>query len=1267
MKRKHYISTLLMICSWFFFLGVSSCTDDGIYFDEFSPDDLTSRAAESIFDGDGLTLLDDGTYLANRRVPLVGQGRIIDNMMNSLITVGATESRADNIVDLDLTNTAIPQANAIGAEVTYNAIVSVRDINYVYAGQKAGYVIKLGDQGLATLELVKGFTLATYLRGELQEENAVTTASGLLSLDLGKISSDDGALAQPQTLEADFTKPFDEIRLNTHGVNVNAGVVGLEVYYAFVGETPIIMAINDGNEYFNNGCSGKFDNVNNNQLVDANISNGPAITIINNGTFEVDFGREIPANTEVGFYLTNGKLLSLDLGQTTTVETLDENGRTLDSMTTASILSIGLASGGEYRYSLITSQPCYKAKLTITGLLIIGATVCHYAYIREEVKPDISSYFTLANATVYTPGYQFPNVKKGSVTYRLVSQPSGANASIDNNKGILWNMNVPGNYVVEAVYIDEYGVEHTERAIITRKVRVDSDCNNKLINTDPDQDIYEAYIPNGWTGIGIPIEFNEGELSNITDSDSENYFTINSGFNLTLANDKGLVGVKRTDGGYISNGRPMRVGFVVNNEQQFLNANVLNFFRIKLLKDGVEVGSKPADGAVQVSLIKSLSNPLTRLSMLVEDTELEFDAIEMFYSGVADVSLAHTLQIYYAFVDYDLDNCPDPGQECMQLITNGSYSAVASFDVKGLATVGVTVTNLGNIVDGRLDSYATVVKPVSAGTETRITTRFDPIPGGTAIGFVLLSQIDVVKLIDVLILEAYAENNDETPVIKASTGGALNVTLGSDKYKYLYVTPPVGQNITRLDLVIGDGLDLGTGLDICGIFSRPDLDGNGLYDCLDDEASANIQLVKLHTKDLCIGDLPEIEIEGGEDNRHYQLTFTKSEEQSTSFDVLIGDDGFIVPTNEEEFNKFFENPANCGIYTVNISGSDGESVSADNLMELHPLQTAWNGSKSTDWTDWDNWDYGEPWSCTDVVIPSPTLVKYGNYPVLENGKKYYCKNIHFEPGGLLTGQSNLTYSGKAYVDYTFDTNDYMLMSTPLQGMVTGDMFVPQNGWTLISGWNGDGKWQSFDNFFTPLTENNYIEKRVSPIIYQRFWDEEVTNVTMTRASNLLLNSDFNDWSRSFNAVSTLYELGQGFAIRVQSNEPKVTMHFPKSHMEYQYYDANGNPLNKIEVIARGNKAGKLWDGNLNIISLNRMSSGNVFLFGNPFMSKIKIGELKNVNPRIKSIQKYANNQYSEMEDNEFIMPMQAVFLITETDAESLDVAINSSVFPQASN
>ncbi len=1284
MKFRNHISKLIISCTALLALGMTSCQDDELLYDRPTSSTLSRTVGEGTNTG-GLVQKSDGTWIATSRVPLVGYGRLLNNMANSAVSVGAIGVESDNLTDLDITNHYSPTYAVIGADVVYGQVASVKDINHVYApGQVAGFVVKTPSSGVLNLNLLQQMELVTSYRGVEQERKTVTTSSNLLGLGLGNVSV--GQENMLVTLEAEFTKQFDEIRLDKGGVNADVIKDGLEVYYAFVGETerePVITST------FPNCSTDTSDPLREKKLIDSDLKNGPGFGLIAAGRWRVNFGEIVEAGSEVGFYITSGSLLKLGVGSTWILRTFDEEGKLMDEMSSTDIVKLGLASGEDVFYGMLASGRCSGVEFAFGGVNVdLGGGTVHYAYVRKPVKVDSSSLYSATDVTIYNPNYRFPPAMEGKVSYELVSYPVGANPKIEvkNGETVLTGMSVTGPYVVMAKFTGPDGVEVTQKFTVTRGLNAQMLCENTaLINVDGQEPRFRAYKPDGFPGITVlGVSGTEGSMNNIVDENTTNCVKFQKNLQVTLAANTPFVAVETIDHSSIKGSiKNARVGFVVDNNSTFLKADVLKFFRIVLKKNGQVISTELAKGAVTVGLIKNnyQNQTLTRLSV---NTDKDFDCMELQAIEPITANIATEFSVFYAFCEDQQLECSNPGDDCMQLITNANYGAVPSWKLSGLASVAANVTNLGNIVDSDINSYGTIVLPVNAGTKSELSIKFNEIKASAdapqTVGFIIKNDVDLINLIGVTQLFAY--NSDGIEVAKIEKFGVLDVELTNDK-TYFPIT--VEQPFSELRLITGDGVNVGDGLNVCGIFIKPDLDGDGVLDCVGDNVVSGVYDFKALSSDICIGDLPEFSIVGAQPDYPFFIRFfevNSGDNPVFSYKVkAAGDDITKSHTliawddaEAEALKEFCASTASAGQYSVRFYSSESGTEEDALYMEIHPKQTAWKGSASSDWTDWDNWDNGEPWDCTDVVIPSQAhLGGTAKYPVLKKDGDYYCQNIHFGAGATLTGQNYLKYSGNVFVDYTFESDDYMLMSAPLKGMVTGDMFVPGNGWELNSGWNAD-KWSSYENYFEPLTAENYIEQRTAPIIYQRFWDEKVTNVTMSRAaSNLILNADFNNWSRSFNAVSTGYELGQGFAVKVRDNKSKVTMHFPKSHTVYHYYDAAGNKLNKTESIARGTNAGHLWTDGVKDMSkmtvpLKRMTSGTVFLFGNPFMTKINVGALKNANSSVISIQKYVpdnGGQYVEMDDTESIKPMQAVFLIIEAPATEMKVAFSADVFPNA--
>ena len=1281
------------ILSWMMFallfLGVNSCNDDDLFFGDGS---ILSSKQQNNSGSSHLVLQEDGYWRATERVPLVGQGRVVDNIASALVSVANIGQLTSALVDTDLDNSFKP-GGIVGVNVLLNEIVSIRDLNRVYAGgQKVGFLCKNQNSDVLSLSVLKNFWVDTYLKGEKQEHHIFESATSVLDLGLGNIAG--GTDNTTFVMEAEFEKPFDEVRLGTGGVDASV-VADLAVYYAYVGENPMIPAVNNGNAYFNNKVTspyeGSYVSASRDKLIDDDLSNGIEIGTLSNlfqPHMSVDFGREVPAGTEVGFYVTSGSLLNLGVGQSVLLKTLDENGKEVEHYSHTKVVALGLAGGGKYIYSLKTTKPCHGVSIAFLGVKVdLGAAVVHYAFVREKTTIDPSSYFTIGNATVYNSIYRFFEVEKGTVEYVLVDKPKRSNAQIvkedekNGNSYLLTGMNVTGNYTVKAIYTDENGNKSEHISVITRLKKQQTSCEECLVNTAEHPKRYEAYGPDGFKGIVLGGG-SESQMSNVVNQNKDLYAEYQE-INISLINNQALIGVKTIDNSTLNKEKAKkRVGFVINKSLDILGGNVLQFMRIKLFKGDEQVGSSVAkeNNGVSLSLIGS-SKDKVRLSV---DTDVEFDRVELYATGLASISLGQSLHIYYAFIEEALD-CGDPGEECMQLISNANYGAIATGDQKGLAGVGIYFANLGNMVDNSLDSYANFVGTLDAAEGTTINVKFNPIRGNQEVGFILtgLTGVANLSLIEAIQIKPYYKG--QLLQTETTEGGLLSLKVaGSGQRTYVSITPQ--STFDELQLVIGKGVGLLGIMRINGVYLRPDYDGDGVMDCVKDELSTEITDLYVEPQDICKGGQAAFRVDGGETGVTYQLEFEDKHDSKKTYkgDVTINETGYLDFTD-----KTFFGTLPIGEYYVSVLKGDGTLVlNKKGNLTIHPLETTWTGTKSADWNDWENWDRGTPWHCTNVILPS-SLSHLSHYPELKENadKAYCCQNIHFAPGAELVGQWLLAYEF-AFIDKTLTGGTYQLLSAPLRGMLTGDMFVQAAG--RRDEWD---KWRTtvdadgfHTNYFTSVADNgesaisDYVENRVNPIIYQRFFSRTVSNAVMTRAvSTKDAAINHTDWSRSFNAVGTRYAAGQGFALKVKDGGSH-TFHFPKSHSIYQYYDITGNPLNKKEAVNHTGLGQLMVDYTSTMpyrVDLGRLSNGTDFLFGNPFMAHINIRQFLNDNRNlISSLQIYRNGEYVTISSDGIsssanapttIHPMEAVVLNARQAGMELSVVLTESMIVQANS
>lgn len=1314
-NKKKWTSRLWNVLLGTALLGsmLTSCVDD-----EFpsmhGTTPLTRNIGASIGSDDGLVEQNDGYWKATRRIPLVGTGRIVDNIRSSAGSIFTIPDGSDAVTNLDISDTYTVQS-VVELGTGASLIMSVRDLNYVYAGgQKAGFVCTALNDGILSLNVLKGYYLETYLHGERTGEYTFNNddVKSLVDLGLGNITGGnyDGKTEGNPTsifcIEGTFDKPFDEIRLGISGVNVDlAGK--LQIYYAYVGDNEMIPAISSRTDFFNNGVSvpsgsiwtSWIDNDSRNGLIDDRTDNGCTIELIMGaiGSISggihatVDFGREIEAGSEVGFVVTTGGLLNLGADKTVVIRTYNEEKddpeNYTEQYTYTEMLSLGLLGGGRTKYSIKTTQPCRRVYLNFAGLdvKLLSATTINYAFVREPDKIDASSLFTLSGATVYTPSYRFADIPQevGSVEFKLL-EPPYPDAKLeknDNGEWILTNMFAAGNYQVQGTftYRDANNAEHkiVRTATIRRLVKNQNYCNNHMTNGGGSNQ-YTAYQPkNGFDGV-LSIGGSgtaEGSFAKIVDENENNYVQFTKAVNVKLGTNTAIVGVKSSQP-LNTEGKNMRVGFVIDRGNTILTANVLNFLRIRLLKNGQDVGSGVGkdNSGVSVSLLGTSTTGKARLSI---NTDKEFDAIELYFSGLLNLAAGDILKVYYAFYEDASIDCGAPGEECMQLITNANYGATAEVTGSGIDLISV-FDNLGNILDGDMDSHATIIQGVTLGGKT-LSVKFDPIKGGQEIGLILsgITGLADLSVIGIETIKACYQGKTVAEV-KNGSGVGLKVAGNGDK-TYLSITPDADVTIDELQYTWGS-LGLLDNLNIHGVYLRPDYDRDGVMDCVSDELTTNIVDLKLEPADICEGSSTSLVVSGGEKGKEYILAI-RDYKSGKSFDKT-----YTVKLNSSSEFEFVDGDPipdlEPGIYYLTVENPSNQDSPYINgiVLTVHPHETEWTGTKSTDWNTWDNWTNGVPWDCSNVFIPA----NVEKYPVLSapSSKEYWCKNIHFAPGAELIGQSHLHYT-QAFVDMNLSPGAYHLISAPLQDMVTGDMFVAQN----VNDWETWRRETSSDghhpNYFKPIdgekqgNDNNfaYIEQRINPYIYQRFWNSAVRNETLTRSYNTTDKAitEFTDWSRSFNAVETNYEVGQGFALKAgdKTNATPYRFHFPKSFSTYHYYGINGNSL-KESPIARTEQIGRLWTAEqINGLKLKRETSGTLYLFGNPFMAHINIEKFLEANPYVSSVKVYKDGQYVDIIRSNVagaqIAPMQAVFLETEAEGTRYSVNLTEDMLEQGNS
>lgn len=1150
----------------------------------------------------GLDVVQDATYGAtykpNCRVPLVGEGRVINQITKNLVGVlSNSDNKLEYLVDKNLDNfVSLKGLAEVNAGLP---ILSVKDVNRVYYdssnGIKVGFLYK-DPGGLLSLDVLKGFWVKTYLKGE-EQDGSSTLGSGenfqLLNLNLLNVS---GGLSE---ISFTTTKPFDEVRIGCASISVEV-LSGLEFYYAFVGENPKKIAA-EKHEYPYAEQERPLHPLSKGDLVNESLTDGPVCELISGLlgglTCRVDFGATIPVGSEVGYYTKGGGLASISLGATK-LNAYDTGDNNPQSINTESGIGVSALAGGAREFSMIlTKKDTRRLELDLpSGINLLSAVQVHYAYSRDPVEIDVSSYFTIGNDTISTDYYNLPTPSEGSVTYSLISWPSGATSpSISGNH--MTGMTVNGDYVVKAVYTREEKETSWSYAVIHRnKKEAEAGCNTMMINTSGNEGQYTVVESSGSQG-GISLFNKINNRQNLVDGDYTNYAEATNV--LSLIQFGSLAGVHSSQD-IAPQGGKTRVGFVMQTNNQLLGADVLKFFFIRLYKDGEEVfsGLTAENDAIGVGLV---GNDGSKLRFYVE-TDKTFDQVELWTAGLLNVNL-NTFRLYYAF--YEPTTCEEyagTSEACMEMITAQKHGATINYaetKSSSAASVGATMNNLSYVIDNSQQTAASIVAGVSLISRSTVAVKFNSIRGGQPLGAILRTPGYVLNASVLQNVTIAAYNGGQAVASESTSGGLASIEVISDAgLAYMEVTPLQGYDEVRISFPsLADALET---VWLSGFYIRPDANGNGIPDCAeepDDQGETDIAYKSI-TEHVCVDETTylgnvRISVDAKSELLGTELTFTCYPYNGNGQKIEQK-----AELQQDDKGYFFELSLPVGDYSIS-----GLSTYNGMRAQVHPLKTTWKRSASdTDWNNWSNWTDGSPWGCTNVVIPAgatryPNLKAWGSVDKFYGGN--YCANIHFEPGAAVLNTQYLEYDC-AYVEMEVQSGMYHMISTPLHGMITGDMFVSPE----------------MPAYFTPLKEDTYREVRHNPIVRQKMYSRAVTTATSGTNGTVVATAD---WSRTFNAVAQPYEQAQGIKMMVGNDwGTSYRLRFPKAYTEYNYYTLSGECVKKetLPVEAR-NMNGKFA---YEVSGFNPENAGNSFTFelrndgkgatyfvaGNPFMSYLDI-------------------------------------------------------------
>lgn len=1256
---------------------LTACTDE--LADNGAKNNLSTQVPPmKVENPGGLIQQADGTWKTqNCRVPIVGPGRVINEIYAPTISAISLKNDLTPIVDTNIDNTAsLPVA--VGADVGDQPIISVKDLYHIYAaGQKVGFVYRDTKEhggNLLTLDVLKSLTLTTFLKGKEQEKiRTGKEESNVLNLDVLTINAGESS---DRVIAMDATKPFDEIRLSLTGISADVAAT-LAIKYAFVGENPEIRATSE--EQFKGYWGANPPSINSkysftditennaNKIVDSDITDNYGD--INSGVLgiiaashraTVNFNKLIPAGTEIGVNYSGGSVLNVDLlkdGKHPHLTTYDANNKEVEEMRLGiSVLRVGLLTSAKHAFiNMRTTKPCSQLKIVrptggLLGLLDITNLHVYYAYIREAVKTDPANYFTFGDDSTYNYVYTLPKPQEGTVEYVLLAQPYGSDAKIENGK--LVGLMKDGAYRVQALYTASDGRQVSHIGTIYHLTATPvSGCNNYITARS-----HGAY-PTEALGSKICLLclFNgTNKLSNVVDSNDDNYATA---FQIaSILGEKPVAAFQWNEVIEPAKGEKLRTGFIVQANSKLLDLTALTHYKIRLYHGNQLVSEDPAVDKSNIKLgLLGFNQDKIQLSV---ETERPFDRIELWDKGVAGV--LPSIRLHNIFYEPVSCHNADGAGGCMELMTNLKDNLQVDYKgtkIGGLLVVGKSLTDLDLIYDGSTRTGTEMNNLLGLANGTDISLTFDTKKANQTIGIILKGADGLLNagLLKGAKLTVYKDDTKLTHELNMDLLGANALSEGG--YHYIEVTPD--KDFNRIVFHTGTVLDanltlLGKSTLFCGVYLRPDKDSDGIPDCADTETVTS-QITFENDTHACVGNDLQIKVEKAPADLPRVHVYCWNEDLKTEYnrEATLANNTMTLAA---------EAHLPVGRYLLYVYSEEGKLLTADLKATIHPLVSTWKQQpQSTNWNIWENWEEGSPWACTNVILPSEATT----YPQLT--EEAHCSNIHFEHGAELLGAEFLHYV-KASVDLNLQGGRTYLLSAPLQGMVTGDFFLAPG-----AQWNRN-------KYFTPLDKDNYPESRNKPIVYQHVWNCEALEYDDKGQSTDVGKKG--GWSADFNSVDTHYTPGQGFLVRAggPTDHNRYTFRFPKEYTEYHYYDSKGNLRTQTATVTRGKQSTSLFTPNtLRTVTLhNTKQASATFVMGNPFMAHLRVADLLNNNHGIKAIRVVKNGIFDPTKDVEsqteeytqgttrLIKPMEGFFVIAKQASKELTVQLTSAMLTQKS-
>lgn len=299
------------------------------------------------------------------------------------------------------------------------------------------------------------------------------------------------------------------------------------------------------------------------------------------------------------------------------------------------------------------------------------------------------------------------------------------------------------------------------------------------------------------------------------------------------------------------------------------------------------------------------------------------------------------------------------------------------------------------------------------------------------------------------------------------------------------------------------------------------------------------------------------------------------------------------------------------------------------------------------------------------------------YPLDVNYHTNVCKKVQFRENALMLGQENLKYE-QAYVDMVMPANAFYTISAPLQGMYSGDLYVPHNGRiidgsTTIRESNKAFEVSGFQGTRDSLAGYAFWAMYYNQDVY-RMYNSGEGSIVSTTASFLQSNK-----------LDMPIAPGQGIAAAgfgPSGNEKDITVRLPKPDTKYHYYTNTGAVSGQSVTLDRTHSyklaytPGASGDMEVTLTVKNEVNAGIVgfdnnttgFLFGNPTMAYIDMFKLMDANPNILShvgYQVMTGDKYTTVlraagTTDHYLAPMQSAIVLPLSKTNNIKLKIPSN-------